>query len=185
MIYIMNFFELVEKRESVRGYIDKKVEREKIEKIIQTARIAPSACNAQPWKFVVVDDEEIVKDLANKLHDPIAGGINKFSHTAPVFIVAVGERRNITSGIGQVLKKKDYTSIDIGIACEHICLAATEIGLGTCMMGWFKEKEIKNILDIPMGKEIHLVISLGYFEEKEPRSKVRKELNEVLSYNKY
>lgn len=181
----MDFFELVNKRESVRGYIDKEVSKDIIEKIIETARVAPSACNSQPWKFVVVNDKKVVKNIANKLHDKIAGGINKFAHTAPVFIVVVGEKRNITSGIGQIVKKKDYTSMDLGIACEHICLAATEIGLGTCMMGWFKENEIKKILDIPKSKEVHLVISLGYYEKGKPKEKNRKDISEIISYNKY
>lgn len=67
-------------------------------------------------------------------------GINKFAITSPAFIVVVGEKRNLTSKMGELIKKKDYTSMDIGIASEHLCLAATELGLGTCMMGWFKEK---------------------------------------------
>ncbi|MDY4078708.1 MAG: nitroreductase family protein [Clostridium sp.] len=181
----MNFFELINKRESVRGYLDKPVEREKIEKIIECARLSPSACNAQPWKFVVVDNKKIVEKISKNLYDPLIGGINKFALTSPVFIVVVGEKRNLTSKIGSVVKNKDYTSMDIGIACENICLAATELGLGTCMMGWFKEKGIKKILEIPDKKEIHLVISLGYHENKEPRKKVRKEINEIFSYNKY
>ena len=181
----MNFFELINKRESVRGYLDKPVEREKIEKIIECARLSPSACNAQPWKFVVVDNKEIVEKIAKKLYDPLVSGINKFALTSPVFIVVVGEKRNLTSKIGSIVKNKDYTSMDIGIACENICLAAAELGLGTCMMGWFKEKDIKKILEIPDKKEIHLVISLGYYENKEPRKKVRKEMNEIFSYNKY
>ena len=180
----MSFFNLIYKRESVRGYLDKAVEREKIEKIIDAARVAPSACNSQPWKFVVVDNEKLAKDLAKTLYDPLIG-INKFTTTSRAFIVVVGERRNLTSKFGELVKKKDYTSIDIGIACEHICLAATELGLGTCMIGWFKEKEIKNILDIPKNKEIYLVISVGYFENKEPRKKVRKNIEEIISYNKY
>ena len=140
----MNFFELINKRESVRGYLNKPVEREKIEKIINCARLSPSACNAQPWKFVVVNDKNIVEKVAKKLYDPLVSGINKFALTAPVFIVVVGEKRNLTSKIGSIVKHKDYTSMDIGIACENICLAATELGLGTCMMGWFKEKDIKS-----------------------------------------
>ncbi len=181
----MNFFELINKRESVRGYLDKPVEKEKIEKIIECARLSPSACNAQPWKFVVVNDKDILEKVAKKLYDPLVSGINKFALTSPVFIVVVGEKRNLTSKIGSIVKNKDYTSIDIGIACENICLAATELGLGTCMMGWFKEKDIKKILEIPDKKEVHLVISLGYYENKEPRKKVRKEINEIFSYNKY
>lgn len=180
----MNFFELVNKRESVRGYLDKEVKREKILKIVEAARVAPSACNAQPWKFVLVDDKEKVKEVANNLYDPLIG-INKFALTSPVFIVVVGEKRNFTSKMGELIKKKDYTSIDLGIASEHLCLAATELGLGTCIMGWFKEKNIKKILNIPSNKEIHLVISLGYFNDKGVRKKVRKSIDEISSFNEY
>ena len=170
----MSFFELINKRESVRGYLDKPDEREKIEKIIECARLSTSSSFLPKWY-----------KISKNLYDPLIGGINKFALTAPVFIVVVGEKRNLTSKIGSVVKNKDYTSMDIGIACENICLAATELGLGTCMMGWFKEKGIKKILEIPDKKEIHLVISLGYHENKEPRKKVRKEINEIFSYNKY
>ncbi|MBS6007604.1 MAG: nitroreductase family protein [Clostridium baratii] len=180
----MDFFTLINKRESVRGYLDKQVEREKIIKIIEAARLAPSACNAQPWKFVVVNDKEITREVAKNLYEPMIG-LNKFALTAPVFIVIVGEKRNLTSKMGELIKKKDYTSIDIGIASEHICLAATELGIGTCMMGWFKEKEIKKLLNINKNKEIHLVISLGYYDDKEPRNKVRKPIDEILSFNEY
>ena len=106
----MDFFELVNKRESVRGYINKEVEKEKIIKIIESARVAPSACNAQPWKFVIVNNKEKVEKLAHMLHDPLVANINKFALTAPAFIVVVGEKRNITSKIGGIIKQKDFTS---------------------------------------------------------------------------
>ena len=180
----MDFFDLVNKRESVRGYLDKEVEKEKILKIIEAARVAPSACNAQPWKFVIVNDKNLVGKIAENLYDPMIG-INKFALTSPVFIVVIGEKRNLTSKMGELIKKKDYTSMDIGIVSEHLCLAATELGLGTCMMGWFKEKNIKKLIDIPMNKEIHLVISLGYYDEKVTRRKIRKNIDEIYSFNKY
>ena len=180
----MNFFDLVNKRESVRGYLDKEVEKEKIIKIIEAARVAPSACNAQPWKFVVVNDKNLVRKIAENLYDPMIG-INKFAITSPAFIVVVGEKRNLTSKMGELIKKKDYTSMDIGIASEHLCLAATELGLGTCMMGWFKEKNIKKLIDIPTNKEIHLVISLGYYDEKVARRQIRKNIDEIYSFSKY
>lgn len=180
----MDFFSLIEKRESVRGYFDKAVEREEIIKIIEAARLAPSACNAQPWKFVIVDNEKTKEEVSKKLYDSRIG-LNKFALTAPVFIVIIGEKRNLTSKMGELIKRKDYTSMDIGITSEHICLAATELGLGTCMMGWFEEKGIKKILNIPMNKEIHLVISLGYYENKEPRKKIRKSIDEIISFNEY
>lgn len=180
----MHFFDLVNNRESVRNYLDIEVEKEKIHKIIEGARVAPSACNAQPWKFVIVDNKDIVEDLRRSIYDPLIG-MNKFALTAPVFIVVVGEKRNLTSKVGELIKKKDFTSIDIGIACEHICLGAAELGLGTCMIGWFKEKSIKELLEIPKNKEVHLIISLGYQQNKEPRKKVRKGLEQIVSYNKY
>lgn len=180
----MSFFELVNKRESVRGYLDKDVEREKMIKVVEAARMAPSACNAQPWKFVLVDDKNKVEEIANNLYSPLIG-INKFALTSPAFIIVVGEKRNFTSKMGELIKKKDYTSIDIGIASEHLCLAATELGLGTCMMGWFKEKNIKKVLNIPSNKDIHLVISLGYYDNKESRKKVRKSMDEISSFNEY
>lgn len=180
----MNFFELVNARESVRGYDDKVVSREIVVKILEAAQVSPSACNAQPWKFIVIDNEELAREMGNKLYNPLIG-INKFALTAKCFIVIVGEKRNVTSKMGELIKKKDYTNIDIGIAAEHICLAATELGLGSCMMGWFDEKGIKGMLDIPRNKEIHLVISLGYYDKKEPRKKVRKNIEEIVSYNNY
>ena len=181
----MDFFDLIDKRESVSGYLDKKVEREKIEKVIEAARVAPSACNSQPWKFIIVDDDEKVKSLGNMVHSTLVGNINKFALTARNFIVVVDDKRNLTSGLGGKVKHKDYTSIDIGIASEHICLAATELGLGTCMMGWFNEKKIKKLLNIPKAREVLLVIAIGYYDNKEPRKKMRKQLNEIMSYNEY
>ena len=125
----MNFFDLVNKRESVRGYLDKEVEKEKIIKIIEAARVAQSACNAQPWKFVVVNDKNLVRKIAENLYDPMIG-INKFAITSPAFIVVVGEKRNLTS-------------------------------------------------------KMHLVISLGYYDEKVARRKIRKNIDEIYSFNKY
>lgn len=180
----MNFFELVNKRQSDRGYIDKAVDREDIKKIIECARLAPSACNSQPWTFVVVDDKSLSEKIAKNLYDPLIG-INKFALTAPVFIVVVAEKRNLTSGIGGIVKGADYTSLDIGIVSEHICLGAAEIGLGTCMMGWFKEKNIKEVLNIPKNRGIKLVISLGYVQNEKTRKKVRKDIDEILRFNKY
>lgn len=180
----MDFKELVNLRESTRAYLDKKVEREKLECCIEAARMAPSACNSQPWKFIVVDEEGVVKDMGKLLYDPLIR-MNKFALEAPAFIVAVFEKPNITSKVGGMIKGKDYSIMDVGIATEHICLAAAEQGLGTCIMGWFKENEIKKILNIPKGKDIALVISIGYPKNEVPRKKVRKELSDILSYNKY
>lgn len=180
----MDFLKLINTRESTRVYLDNKVERGKLEKCIEAARLAPSACNSQPWRFIVVDEDNMVGSIRKTIYDPLIK-MNKFALEAPAFIVAVFEKPNITSKIGGMIKGKDFTILDVGMACEHICLEATEQGLGTCMIGWFKEKEIKALLNIPKDKTIALVISIGYPKSEIPRKKVRKDLMEILSYNKY
>lgn len=180
----MEFLELVKLRESVRGYIDKEVEEEKILKCIEAARLAPSACNSQPWKFVVINNKEILSEIKNKIYDSVIG-INKFVLTAPVIIAVVGEKRNLTSAIGSSIKKKDYTSMDVGIAVEHLCLQATELGLGTCIIGWFKNEEIKKSLGIPKNRDIELIVSLGYNNNENPREKKRKNIEDIVAFNKY
>lgn len=180
----MEFLELVKLRESIRGYIDKEVEEEKILKCIEAARLAPSACNSQPWKFVVVNDKETLSKIKNKIYDSTIG-INKFILTAPVVIAVVGEKRNLTSAIGASIKKKDYTSMDVGIAVEHLCLQAAELGLGTCIIGWFKNEEIKKALGIPKNRDIELIVSLGYYNKEACREKKRKNIEDIVAFNKY
>ena len=177
----MNIIEAVQTRQSDRDYQTKSVEPEKIQQCIESARLAPSACNAQAWKFIVVDDSE----TKNKLADCAANmGMNKFLHQAPVIIAIVLEKPNATSRIGGWIKGKEYTLIDIGIAAEHICLQATELGLGTCIIGWFNEKKVKQILNIPKSKKVPLIISIGY-ANGEHREKMRKSFESVCSYNQY
>jgi len=177
----MNFYELISKRQSERQYDSRPVEPEKIMQCIEASRIAPSACNAQPWKFIVVDEPELKKQIA----DATAGmGMNKFVIEAPVIVAIVLEKPNAMSKIGSVLKGKEYTLMDIGIATTHFCLQATELGLGTCIIGWFNEKKVRKLLQIPSKKRIPLLLSVGY-ATAELRNKQRKELNEVYSLNKY
>lgn len=180
----MVFLDLVKKRESIRSYVNKEVEKEKIELCLEVARLAPSACNAQPWKFIVVNEESKLCEIRSSIYDPLVG-INKFALSCRCFIVAVSEKRNLTSKIGEIVKRKDYSSLDIGMACENICLQAAELDLGTCIIGWFKENNIKKLLNIPRNKEVPLVIAIGYHENKCPRNKVRKDLNDIVSYNNY
>jgi nitroreductase len=157
------------------------VELEKLQRILEAARLAPSACNAQPWKFVVVTDPE----LSVKVGKAAAGlGMNKFAKDAPVHILIVEESANITSMLGSKIKSKHFPLIDIGIAAAHIALAAEAEGLGSCMLGWFDEKEIKRLTGIPESKRLLLDITIGY-SLKPKREKSRKALEKVVSYNKY
>ena len=177
----MDFYELITKRQSERQYDSRPIEPEKIMQCIEAARMAPSACNAQPWKFIVVDEPELKKQLASAA----AGmGMNKFAFDAPVIVAIVLEKPNAMSKIGSVLKGKEYTLMDIGIAATHFCLQATDLGLGTCIIGWFDEKKVRKLLHIPKKKRIPLLLTIGY-TSNEARKKQRKELNTIYSANKY
>jgi nitroreductase len=181
----MEFIELITKRQSVREYINRPVETEKIEKCIEAARLAPSASNSQPWKLIVVNDADLVKKVAAATFSSVVS-FNKFTLQAPVLLVMVIEKPRVITQVGGFLKNREFPLIDIGIAAEHFCLQAAELGLGTCMMGWFGEKTIKKLLGIPKNKRLGLIISLGYTPEDYPlRKKIRKEKDVVLSYNSY
>lgn len=178
------FYSLVRNRQSDRAYSDKPIAREQILRIVEAARLAPSACNAQPWHFIVVDSPE----LKNRLADAAASrvlGINHFTKQAPVHIVIVMEGANFNSKFGSLVKNKSLPLIDIGIAAEHICLAAKAEGLGSCMLGWFNEPAVKKLLAIPKSKRVPLIITLGYPLTDEIREKRRKESDQVLSFNRY
>ena len=152
-------------------------------RIVEAARLAPSACNAQPWHFIVVDEPE----LRNQVADAVASrllGMNHFTKQAPVHILVVEERPNFTAGIGGIIKDKQFPLLDIGIAAAHITLAATAEGLGSCILGWFDEKAVRRLLHIPDKKRVLLDIVLGYSTQP-LREKKRKPASEVISYNKY
>ena len=179
----MNFPELVKTRQSVRKYTAQAVEREKIERCIEAVRLAPSACNSQPWKFIIVDDTELKDRIAKETYNTVVA-FNKFVKEAPVIAVIVMEKPTMISQIGGRIKDKDFYLIDIGIAAEHFCLQAAEEGLGTCMLGWFNEKKIADMLHIPKSKRIGLLITLGY-SESTLREKIRKNTGDILNYNRY
>ncbi len=181
----MKFQELILNRQSVRKYIDKSIEKEKIMSCLEAARLAPSASNAQPWKFIVIDDFDLKEKVAKETYSLVAG-FNKFVHQAPVIIAITLEKPTLVNRIGGRIKKKEWKLIDVGIAAEHLCLQATELGLGTCMLGWYNEKEIKELLNIPEKKSIALLISIGYFDKDyKLRKKIRKSMDEICSFNAY
>jgi nitroreductase len=181
----MEFLDLVKKRQSDRKYLPGAVEREKLERCLETARLAPSASNGQPWKFVVVDDPELVRKVAHQTYGPMMS-FNKFATQAPVIVAIVIEKMKVITQIGGYMKDKEYALFDIGIAAEHFCLQAAAEGLGSCMLGWFNEKPIKDLLKIPSAKRLSLLITVGYLPEgSRTREKKRKSWDEVVSYNRY
>ena len=179
-----NFYELSKKRQSTRFFSSKKLERKDIEKCIKAASNAPSACNSQPWKFIVVDDDEIRQEVAKCTFDNVVS-FNKFVSKAPVIIVGIIENVNISSFAGSKIKKIDYKQMDFGMAIENLCLQATELEIGSCILGWFNEKKLKNILNIPKIKRVGLLIAIGYPLDKTIRDKKRKNQDEIMSFNKY
>ena len=179
----MEFSELIKIRQSVRKYQDKLVEKEKIKKIIEAVRLAPSASNSQPWKLIIVDDPELKDKVADATFSKTIA-FNKFVPQAPVITVMVIEKPRLITQIGGRIKNREFPLIDIGIAAEHFCLQAAELGLGTCILGWFNEKKVKELLQVPKTKRVPLLISLGYSEAR-TRDKTRKSMEEICSWNKY
>ncbi len=180
---MQTFYELAEQRQSDRAYETRPVEKEVLERMLEAARLSPSACNGQPWKIIVVDDPELKNRIADATSTKVIG-INHFTKQAPVYLVVVEEVANISSRIGSLVKRKYFPSIDLGILASHLTLAAADEGLGSCIIGWFDEKKIKSLLDIPLSRKIPFLILLGYTTAPH-RDKIRKPLSDIVSYNGY
>lgn len=181
----MNFLDLILKRQSDRVYMDKPVEREKLVRCLEAARLAPSASNSQPWTFVLIDDAELKDKVAHKTYGPLKT-FNKFVPQAQAIVAIVMEKPKMITEAGGRIKKKEYPLIDIGIAAEHFCLQAAEEGLGTCMLGWFDERAVRKLINVPKSKNIPLLITVGYTPDGyRTRKKIRKDFGKVVRYNSY
>jgi len=180
----MSFLDLANKRYSVRNYKDTPVPKEQLELCIEAARLAPSACNSQPWKFIIVDQPQLRSLLAKAAFEGLLD-FNHFAFSAPVLVLIVSQNQKISAKLGGIVKGSDFCLMDIGIAAEHFCLQAAELGLGTCMLGWFNQKKVKKILSIPKLKRVELIISVGFAADQTTPAKKRKPTNEILTYNKY
>lgn len=169
----MDVFEAISKRRSIRKYKNTEVEEDKLDKILESARIAPSAGNRQEWKFLVVKDQK----TRDKLVDAANG--QKFLGEAPVTIVAISTESERVMPCGQFA----YT-VDLSIAVSFMILEATELGLGTCWLGAYSEEEVKKVLDIPEEIRVPAIFTLGYADE-DPEPRPRKQLSEIISGEKY
>jgi len=174
---------LIKSRQSERKYLDRPVESDKIKRITEAGRLSPSACNGQPWHLIVVDEPAVREMVASATESELLR-MNTFVRQAPVLVVVVREKSNFTSRAGDLMKQKDYSVIDIGIAAASMIYQATAEGLGTCILGWFDEKGIKKALGIPASKKVELVISVGYTANRQ-RDKSRKPTGEIISFNRY
>jgi nitroreductase len=180
----MLFLDLAKSRRSVRTYTGKNIERKDLELCVEAARYAPSACNAQPWSFIIVDDPE-KRDLVAEAAAYGPGDLNSFARDARAFVAIVSEKQKFAAWIGGKLRNIDFRDTDIGIACAHLVLQAQELGIGSCILGWFNEGKIKKILRVPRFRKIELVIALGYPAETEFSEKKLKDKDSAVFLNKY
>ena len=172
----MDFMEIARARQSCRAYDEARpVEPEKIQAVLEAARLAPSACNGQPYHFTVCRGEA-AKAVAKATSGP---GINKFVSQAPVLIVVSEKPYTKFAAMGAAMKGNDYRSMDIGIAVAYLTAEATAQGLGTCILGWLDDEKIRTLcgLDQP----VRLVITVGYPKDDTIRPKKRKDLSSLVS----
>lgn len=162
------------KRRSVRSYLDKPVEEDKLKEVLEAGRLAPSACNNQPWKLVVIKDPDTRKSLAQACDN------QSFVGTAPVVIVGCITGKGFNMGGW-------YNSniLDLALALDHMTLQAASLGLGTCWIGAFNEKEVKKLLKIPESVRVAAIIILGYPKSDKVYEKDRKQLEELVSFEKF
>ncbi|ADJ26631.1 nitroreductase [Dehalogenimonas lykanthroporepellens BL-DC-9] len=165
---------------------DRTVSPELITQCLEAARLAPSACNSQPWHFVVVTDPAIRQLICDRALCTGLYRMNAFCRQAPVLVAIVSEKMRFWAAAGSQARDTRYHLIDIGIAGEHFALRADELGLATCWLGWFDEKEVKKALDVPRGRRIDVMLALGYAAEDWHRqAHPRKSLEEMSSFESY
>jgi len=179
----LSFLQLVRSRRSIRRYLDKPVEREKVLTCIEAARLAPSADNVQPWRFLILDEPDLRTKFAKEVFSGIYS-ISKFAVKAPMLILILARLDIIANRIGKQIQNISYYYIDIGIAGEHIVLQAEELGLGTCWIGWFNPRKARKFLKIPRKYKIVSLMAVGYYEKKPSRDRKRKALQEIAWFNK-
>jgi len=185
----MDVFRAIQWRRSVRRFAQKKIEREKIFRILEAARLAPSSSNRQAWHFVVIDEKSIIEQIPKQV---LTGSKSIISWIVDAPLVLVGcYTKAYTHAIAQLFGHENHL-VDVSIAMSHIVLAATALGIGTCYVGWFNEKKLKKILKIPRHYSIAVLLALGYPVDRSTEESIggiaprpRKRLDEIVSYNEY
>ncbi|MEI8344911.1 MAG: nitroreductase family protein [Candidatus Omnitrophota bacterium] len=177
----MSFLDLIKTRRSIRQYAARPVSRQVIERCLEAARLAPSACNSQPWEFIVVDEPALKECLAKAAFGG-AYSMNQFASKAPVLVAVVTQKSKVFARLGGFFRQVRYNLIDIGIAVEHFVLQAAEDGVGTCWLGWFAEKKAKRVLGITKDKKVDVLLSMGY-PEGPLKEKLRKTMSQISVFN--
>lgn len=176
----------IETRHSVRKFADKPVEREKLTACLEAARLAPSACNSQPWHYIVIDDPKI-KDAFCKEAFSGVYAMSVWAAKAPVLVAVISDRGNFISRIGNFFRNTEFFLVDQGISGEHFVLRAWELGLGTCWIGWLNSVKAAKFFKLPSGKKIEHLLAVGYPAENASTAAPhgRKKLEEMASFNEY
>jgi nitroreductase len=180
----MTLSEIVLRRRSIRKFLDRPLEREKIEVCLEAARLAPSADNVQPWRFIVVDDPHVRQSFAEQSFSGIYK-VCRFAAQAPAIIVILARPDVLANRLGKAVQGTPYYLLDIGIAGEHLVLAATELGLGTCWIGWFNKKRVRKFFSIPRAYDVPAIIALGYPDPTALEPKRKKALRDIVCYNTF
>lgn len=175
-----DFMDLCLRRQTCRKFNpDKPVEHDKLVKCVEAACLAPSGCNAQPWKFIVVESPEKVAQVAQA---PQQMGMNPYAADARAFFIVLEEHAVLMPGLRVIIDSQYFAKGDCGAAVAHLCLAAEEQGLGTCIFGMYDRPKLCEILDLPADTRFAGVIAVGYSESAEVRKKVRKPREETVQF---
>lgn len=173
--------ELFLKRQSCRNFDgEKQVEIEKLQRVMENTILAPSACNSQPYSFVVVTDKSLAQQVGKQTQEL---GLNKHSKKVNCFIVVCEENGGLLSRTAGRVKDQQFAQIDIGLAVSHLILSCEEEGLSTCILGWFNENKVKELLEIEKSKRVRLIIAVGYASSEDKiRPKKRKKIEDIVIY---
>jgi len=177
------FQELVRSRRSIRRYLPDPVQREKIVACLEAARLAPSAENAQSWRFLIIDEPDLKARFSREAFSGIYSR-TRFAADAPVLILVLARLDFLANRLGRQVQGIPFFLIDVGIAGEHFVLQAEELGLGTCWIGWFHVRRVRRFFKIPRKYKIVSLLAVGYPAKKPPRERLRKRLDEIAWFNK-
>jgi nitroreductase len=180
----MGLMDLIRARRSVRRYADRPVERAVLEECLEAARLAPSAENVQPWRFVVVDDPAARKRLAEAAFSGVYRP-TRFAARAPAIIAVLAKPDIIANRLGRAIQGTKYYLIDCGIACQQLVLRATELGLGVCYIGWYSKRGVRKALQVPRSHDIVVLLAVGYPAGEPGKERTRRPLRELVSYNRF
>ncbi|NMC65826.1 MAG: hypothetical protein GYA53_06760 [Acidobacteria bacterium] len=179
----MTLDEIIQSRRSIRRYSPQPVEREKILACLEAARLAPSAENVQPWRFLVIDEPELKNQMAKEAFSGVYA-TSRFAAGAPVLVLMLARLDLLANSLGRFVQGTQFYLLDLGIAGEHFVLKAEEQGLGTCWIGWFNLRAVRKLLDIPKKYRLVAMLSVGYPASRPVKPRSRKEIKDVAWFNR-